>query len=358
MYQNQKQIQNYYKDSNESYDLFKKSQEWVEKVIAQNKADIANIFKLPVYPVLYRKSVREQQRLSWTLQQKANAEKIEKEFNGKVKVVVDSDFVEWFSKLMGIHYRGVGLGDFVAVRSEKELEDETILRHEAIHCLQQRDMGLNLPMNIGPRLWMIPWLASSAVSMLYKKYFGKFSWLRESGDYGTDNQRTDLETYLYESDPNYASIRNAKTLWKLQFDPEFRKQEMKKLRKPQFEELLNKRQSEIEQTKYIISDFESKIQKGNYKQEEIEEMKEKVIQLKKYNIETENWIKMIQEESEFNVVLIEPDLPANKKAWLDQRWVQGTGNLKKRIAIEKFIQNHWNEEDNYSSGVEAYLKKK
>lgn len=322
------------------------------------KRSMLGLLRLPIYPFLYSKKKREEQRLSWTPKQREIAEKIEAESWGKVKIVVDPDFISAFGKVMGIDYRWSGVWDFVVVRNQKNLEDETILRHEAIHCMQQRDCWWRIPF-LWPKLWLIPWTIVSLSSLLIKKYFGKLRWLRERADYATDNQLTDLETYLYETDPNY--LKNRKPFWyKILLNPTHRKQEMKKLREEQVKELVEKRQKSIEESEYILQELEKKIKDNQeiWNSSVIEDLQIRYNEVKEYIETTKEWIKKIQDESEFNVVLIEKDLLHSKNPGVDQRRVQGTGNLKQWVATEKQIQKQGKEKDNYKDWVETYIENK
>jgi len=136
------------------------------------------------------------EKKNYTPEQLAIVNKIEKESGNEVKCIVDTNFLKAFGKLTWVDYRWAGvLWEWVIVGDPKDLTSESLLRHEAIHCAQQRDM------------WFYPRLRSSLTSSKGKQFFGPEKWTPSAVDYGTDNQATDLETYMNQFNPKYLPQR-------------------------------------------------------------------------------------------------------------------------------------------------------
>jgi len=132
----------------------------------------------------------------------AVATKIAEESGGKVQCIVDKEFIEAFGNLTGTKYRGSALlGKRVIARDETVLEDEWLMRHEAIHCMQQRDLNHGKAW----RIWFLKRLKLSGDS---------YTWLRkelkgstDAANYATQNQLSERETYVNQLNPDYLAQR-------------------------------------------------------------------------------------------------------------------------------------------------------
>jgi len=139
---------------------------------------------------------------SYSPKAQAVANKIAEESGGKVQCVVDKEFIDAFGNFMGTKYRGAALlGKRVIARDETVLEDEWLMRHEAIHCMQQRDLNHGK----AGRIWFLKRLKLSGKS---------YTWLRkelkgstDAANYATQNQLSERETYVNQLNPDYLAQR-------------------------------------------------------------------------------------------------------------------------------------------------------
>jgi len=163
----------------------------------------------------HRNYQKEQQAYSPKAQSVAH--KIAQESGWKVQCVVDKEFIEAFGDLLGTKYRWSALmGKRVIARDEKVLEDEWLMRHEAIHCMQQRDL------NDGEawRIWFIKWLKLSGESYAWLRK--ELQWSSDVANYATQNQLSERETYVNQLNPEYLSQRTPNA-WLDAATPEGRK---------------------------------------------------------------------------------------------------------------------------------------
>jgi len=276
----------------------------------------------------------EQEKLKFSLKAQRVIDTIERESGQKVKVVVDPEFTESFRFFMGISYRWWGMfGKYIVVSDPKTLEDEEFLRHEAIHCAQQRD------------LWFIRRLAISFTSLGLK--FLKVKELDEAMDFWTDNQVTDYESYLNQFNKGYLKTRKPGDRKKYR-NAEFRKQEMNRFKEEEIDTLIDKLE-ELE--KDYLPAATTDVEKKEIELE-IEKMKSDIDQ---YTHVYEELKKM----DEVLVVMIKPDIQGNKKEdTREQVYFESKANREKRLPVEKFIQKYGKKEDNYKQWVEYYIEYK
>jgi hypothetical protein len=217
---------------------------------------------------------------------------IEEESWNKVKVIIDKELTRNFRSIMGVSYRWWSyLGKYIIVDDPKTLEDEDFLRHEAIHCAQQRDLWVW-------KLWFLRWISISLISLLKKRT--QIRWLDEDVDYWTDNQITDFETYLNQFKKWY--LRTQKTgAWKKYRNKKFRKQEMNQFKEDEIQLLKNKRNWLIHQLSTITEDVPKRSLEL-----EIEKITWDISQY-------ENILQELKEIDEILVVMIKKDIQWNKK---------------------------------------------
>lgn len=239
--------------------------------------------------------------------------KIEKESWWKVKCIVDTNFLKAFWKITGVDYRGAWvLWKWVIVWDPENLTRESLLRHEAIHCAQQRD------------IWFRRWLALSLFDSKFKQFFWPERWTASAIDYWTDNQATDLETYINQFNPEYLPNRK-KNDHRKYYNKEFLKNEYKSSRENELDEI--KKQLSLLESKWDDLSFEDK--------DKIRILKDNIKQFNRV-------LNHLEDDSEIRTVLIEPDvLPSkldktnkdyNEKA---QVWTESITNFEKRRDLEK-----------------------
>ncbi len=168
----------------------------------QNKpaAAIKLFYLLSTLDTRHKNYKQEQEKYS--PKAKAVAHKISEESWWKVQCIVDKEFIEAFGNLMGTKYRWSALmGKRVIARDEEVLEDEWMMRHEAIHCMQQRDLNDGKP---GLK-WFIKWLRLSGKSMYSLK--NELKWSLDAVNYATQNQLSERETYINQLDDEYLNTR-------------------------------------------------------------------------------------------------------------------------------------------------------
>jgi hypothetical protein len=261
---------------------------------------------------------------------------IEKESWNKIKVIVDKELTRNFRSIMGISYRWWAyLGQYIVVDDPKVFEDEDFLRHEAIHCAQQRDLWVW-------KLWFLRWTIISFTSLLKKR--AQIRWLDEDVDYWTDNQITDFETYLNQFKKWYLRTRKPGA-WKKYKNENFRKQEMNQFKEDEIQLLKNKRNWLIHQLSTVTEDVPKRSLEL-----EIEKITWDISQY-------ENILKKLKEIDEILVVMIKQDIQWNKKEdTREQVLFESKKNRDIRIPIEEFIQKNGDKKDNYKKWVELWIE--
>lgn len=254
----------------------------------------------------------EEEKSKYTPEQLTVVNKIEQESGGQVKCIVDTNFLKAFGKVTGVDYRWAWvLWKWVIVWDAETLIREPLLRHEAIHCAQQRDM------------WFYKRLRLSLKDSKVKQFSWPEKWTASAVDYGTDNQATDLETYMNQFDPDYLPNRNPFDHEKY-YNQEFLQSEYKRLRERELTEI----NEELELLK----------NKDNLTFEEQDRLKK----LESDRQQFERMLSHLENDGESRVVLIEPDVLPSKadKSHKDydpkaQVWTESITNLKKRTELEK-----------------------
>lgn len=256
-----------------------------------------------------------EEKKNYTPEQLAIVNKIEKESGGKVKCVVDTNFLKAFWKITWVDYRWAWvLGKWVIVASPENLTRESLLRHEAIHCAQQRDM------------WFFRWLGFSLIDSKIKQFFWPQKWTASAVDYWTDNQATDLETYMNQYNPDYLPNRQ-KNDHRKYYNKNFLQWEYKRMREEKF--IWMQEQLKKLENKWDNLSFEE--------QDKIKELRSDIQQYEKILDNLEN-------DEEIRTVLVEPDvLPSkmnnNLTSETAQVWTESKTNMEKRIQLEKNLYN-------------------
>lgn len=339
---------------NQEEEMYKYNSKWVipswmpknneKNLTIDNSSELSKKSLAKIYFGLQKKHKNyEKDKKLYSPKQLEIVNKMELETKWKIKFVVDKDFMNKFNKLMGVDYRWAAIsGNLVIVKDHKALEDESLLRHEAIHCKQQHDIAnlLWFPLLLAGNTWrktadhigMLSRTIFSFISKTTKQFTWKERFTPSAVDYGTDNQATDLETYINQFNPEY--LKNRKRYNQIQhFFPWFIQKQFKEIRKQQIKKITED-----------IKKLEQKKQEGtkiNFKEEDtLIKLKKDLKQLKKITNHLEN-------DKENHVILIEPDVLPSKKHKNSpdydpnaQVWTESNKNKTKRIKLEKNMRNN------------------